>query len=63
MDFNSPIISGMVHFAIGGASGALATCIIQPLDTLKVQVQIISERIGRTNSSAITVPTIFMKIR
>lgn len=48
---------------IGGLSGALATSVIQPLDTLKVQVQCISEQIGRTKGTALTIPNIFLKIR
>lgn len=30
------------HFAIGGFSGMFATMVIQPIDTLKVQIQVIS---------------------
>jgi hypothetical protein len=31
-----------IPFFIGGFSGSIATMVIQPLDTLKVQIQIIS---------------------
>lgn len=34
-------------FCIGGISGAVATSVIQPLDTLKVQIQVISEQLGK----------------
>jgi solute carrier family 25 oxoglutarate transporter 11 len=33
----------MINFLIGGASGMIATCIIQPIDYVKVQIQIRSE--------------------
>ena len=33
-------------FVIGGLSGAFATMIIQPLDTLKVSIQVASEQLG-----------------
>jgi hypothetical protein len=32
----------LAPFAIGGISGSLATCIIQPIDTFKVQIQVTS---------------------
>jgi hypothetical protein len=38
----NPFLRVLAPFAIGGFSGAVATSVIQPLDTLKVQVQIIS---------------------
>jgi hypothetical protein len=38
----NPFFRVLAPFAIGGFSGAVATSVIQPLDTLKVQVQIIS---------------------
>jgi len=31
-----------LHFLIGGISGAIATTIVQPIDTLKVQAQVVS---------------------
>jgi hypothetical protein len=42
MDLLEPFFSSLIPFAIGGVSGAIATSVIQPLDTLKVQVQIVS---------------------
>jgi hypothetical protein len=38
----NPFLRAMAPLAIGGFSGVVATSVIQPLDTLKVQVQIIS---------------------
>ncbi len=35
------------HFVIGGISGVVATSIIQPIDSLKVQIQVVSEQVGR----------------
>ena len=34
--------NSFLHFAIGGFSGMFATLVIQPIDTLKVQIQVIS---------------------
>jgi hypothetical protein len=42
MDFFYTIMKEITPFAIGGISGSVATLIIQPIDTLKVQVQIVS---------------------
>jgi len=39
---NNNIYDWILPFCIGGFSGAVATCVIQPLDTLKVQIQIVS---------------------
>ena len=50
-------------FLIGGLSGALATIIIQPIDTLKVQVQVVSEQLGKTKSSSLTLSNILYKIQ
>jgi hypothetical protein len=38
------------YFLIGGFSGAFATSIIQPIDTFKVQIQVLSEKIGRSTN-------------
>lgn len=38
--------SSLPLFLIGGISGAFATLIIQPLDTLKVSIQVASEQLG-----------------
>jgi hypothetical protein len=37
----------LAPFLIGGFSGSIATCIIQPIDTMKVQIQVISEKLGK----------------
>lgn len=47
MKFHGDFNKNIAPFAIGGISGAFATCIMQPIDTLKIQVQIFSEQIGR----------------
>lgn len=36
------IFDSISPFLIGGISGALATCLIQPIDTFKVQIQVTS---------------------
>lgn len=59
-------ISSFAHalpFFIGGLSGAIATFCIQPLDTLKVQIQVISEQIGRQRTKALTIPSILIKVK
>lgn len=53
----------LVPFANGGVSGSVATMVIQPLDTLKVQIQIISEQLGRAKSQTLSLSKIFMKIK
>ena len=53
----------LIPFCIGGISGAAATSVIQPLDTLKVQIQVISEQLGRSKTSDLSVPSIISKIR
>lgn len=52
----------LVPFCIGGLSGAVATCVIQPLDTLKVQIQVISEQLGKSKTNALSLPNIVRKI-
>lgn len=59
MDF----LKASVPFAIGGISGSLATLVIQPLDTLKVQVQVISERLGRGKSDSLAITNILTRLR
>ena len=59
MDF----LKASAPFAIGGISGSLATLVIQPLDTLKVQVQVISERLGRGKSDSLAISNILMRLR
>jgi solute carrier family 25 (mitochondrial oxoglutarate transporter), member 11 len=63
MDFLENISKWTVPFAIGGISGAVATMVIQPLDTLKVQVQIVSEQLGKIKSNSLTISNIVMKIK
>ena len=59
----NPYLRLLAPFAIGGFSGAVATSVIQPLDTLKVQVQIISEQLGRGNQSNLSLSNIVRKIK
>lgn len=43
-------------FIIGGSSGMMATCVIQPIDMIKVQIQIKSEKLGKSaNLSPFTI--------
>ncbi|KAL4438114.1 hypothetical protein ABPG74_016893 [Tetrahymena malaccensis] len=42
------ILSTLQPFLIGGVSGMFATLCIQPIDTVKVRIQILSEDAGRT---------------
>ena len=55
-------LSLFVPFAIGGVSGAVATSVIQPIDTLKVQVQVLSEQIGKTKTNDLAISNIISKI-
>lgn len=41
------IVDSILPFAIGGLSGMLATAIIQPVDMIKVRIQIKSEKLGK----------------
>ena len=34
-------------FIIGGSSGMLSTCVIQPIDMVKVRIQLKSEKLGK----------------
>ena len=43
-----PFISTLAPFVIGGISGVTATLAQHPLDTLKVQMQVVSEQRGKT---------------
>ena len=51
MTTQQPAPQGIIHkvvpFVIGGSSGMIATCIIQPIDMVKVQIQLESERMGK----------------
>lgn len=40
----------MKPFVVGGLSGCLATSVIQPIDMIKVQIQIRSEKMGKGGS-------------
>jgi hypothetical protein len=42
-----PFYDVIAPFAIGGFSGSIATCLIQPIDTFKVQIQVTSEKLGK----------------
>ena len=55
MDFFERTANATAPFAIGGVSGAFATVIVQPIDTLKVQVQVISEQIGKEKSKSLKI--------
>lgn len=41
-------IDGVQPFAIGGLSGMLATCIIQPVDMIKIIIQLKSEELANS---------------
>ena len=52
----SPILNALMPFIIGGTSGVIATSIIQPIDMIKVQIQLRSEKLGKGASvSPITI--------
>lgn len=55
MDVLERISKTTAPFAIGGVSGAFATVIVQPIDTLKVQVQVISEQVGKEKSKSLKI--------
>lgn len=40
-------LNSLLLFLIGGISGSVATLVIQPLDTLKVNIQVASEKLGQ----------------
>lgn len=42
-DFNNPIYGAVLPFIIGGLSGSIATICLQPIDTIKVRLQLIGE--------------------
>jgi len=42
-------------FVLGGASGMTATCIIQPVDMIKVRIQLLGEGGGKSKAGAYTV--------
>lgn len=53
----------VVPFCIGGLSGAAATSIVQPIDTLKVQIQVISEQLGRSKTKDLSIFSILSKVQ
>jgi solute carrier family 25 oxoglutarate transporter 11 len=58
------LLDKVVPFVIGGTSGCLATCVIQPIDMIKVQIQIKSEKYGRSaNLSPFTIAREIVKER
>jgi hypothetical protein len=49
----------MKNFAIGGLSGMVATSVIQPIDMVKVRIQLKSEARGKNLSPFIIAKDIF----
>lgn len=43
----SKFLDAVLPFALGGASGMTATCFIQPVDMVKVRIQIKSEEMSK----------------
>lgn len=43
----SSFLNSLMPFIIGGTSGVIATSIIQPIDMVKVQIQLRSEKLGK----------------
>ena len=50
-------------YAIGGLSGAVATLAIQPIDTLKIQIQVMSEKLGKSSRKELGILQIINRIR
>jgi solute carrier family 25 oxoglutarate transporter 11 len=48
-DKKASSLDTMKNFAVGGLSGACATCVIQPIDLVKVRIQLASEAKGNTS--------------
>lgn len=46
-DQRSNLTNTFLHFFVGGVSGAVATLLVQPIDTFKVQIQVVSEQLGK----------------
>lgn len=40
-------LDAVLPFALGGASGMSATCVIQPVDMIKVRIQIKNEEVSK----------------
>ena len=43
------VIDTIQPFVIGGLSGCMATSVIQPMDMIKVRIQIKSEELAKVN--------------
>jgi solute carrier family 25 (mitochondrial oxoglutarate transporter), member 11 len=48
---STTILDFIQPFWIGGLSGMLATCVIQPVDMIKIVIQLKSEEIALTHSN------------
>ena len=48
-------------FMIGGVSGCLATCVVQPIDLVKVRIQLKSEVMGKGSPSSSVSPFVVMR--
>lgn len=44
--FTTKFLDAVLPFAIGGSSGMTATCFIQPVDMIKVRIQIKNEEVS-----------------
>lgn len=51
--FSSKFLDFTLPFAIGGFSGMIATSVIQPVDMVKVRIQIKSEELAKTKVAGI----------
>lgn len=47
MSDNSSLYQTLRPFIVGGLSGMMSTCVIQPIDMVKVRIQLKSEQVGR----------------
>lgn len=54
-------LDGIQPFVIGGASGMFATCIIQPIDMIKVVIQLKSEEIAHSKQKGSVGPLSVIK--
>lgn len=61
---NKSLWSTIEPFAIGGISGMTATCVIQPVDMIKVRIQIKNEQLARSGTKGSVSPfTVMNEIR
>ena len=51
----SSILDAIKPFVMGGFSGMVATCCIQPIDTVKVRIQIMGENLSKDSTNPFTV--------